>query len=127
MNTGKSVRTPAATNTGERTSATITASRPLGRSSHPMGSDSIAGSHSPVARPQLSILSGESARSSSSRSGGSAAGPAPTEPKADPNDQECRAKEHALAQEKTATKADGIRRQRGGIMDVGWNWPMRFG
>ncbi len=36
MNTGKRVRTPAARKTGERMIATITVSRPLGRSSHPI-------------------------------------------------------------------------------------------
>src|SRR2546425_1145593 len=97
MNTGKSVRTPTSTNTGERTSATITASRPLGRSSHRMGDDSIAGSHSRVARRNCLAFRRKLPAHHHVEVLDQQPVLAPPEPKADANDQECCAKERALA------------------------------
>jgi hypothetical protein len=48
------------------------------------------------------------------------------EPEPDSSDQEYRADDDALTQEKTTTKADGIRRRRGSITDVGWKRLMHF-
>jgi len=52
---------------------------------------------------------------------------ATSEPEPDSSDQEYRADDNALTQEKTTTKANGIRRRRPGITDIGWKRPMRFG